>query len=328
MHRTYAVLRLSSSTPSSRLLTRTLATGSPCSSSSPSSSPSSPGAPSTSPLASNAAAAKARAARGLPSRWPISGVKHIVVVSSAKGGVGKSTTAVNLAVALKVVARDKTIGLLDADVYGPSIPRMMNLRGQPALTEKNFMLPLINYDVKCMSMGFLVEEDAAFAWRGLMVMSALERMMYQVAWAPLDVLVIDMPPGTGDTQLTIAQRLPISGAIVVSSPQDIALLDARRGITMFRTMNIPVFGIVQNMSVFHCPNCNHATHIFGKDGCAKAARDLGTQLLADVPLHASICSTSDSGSPIVVAEPASASARVYRDLAAKVLEMLPAQPPK
>eukprot|EP00048_Salpingoeca_helianthica_P018977 m.243770 g.243770 ORF g.243770 m.243770 type:complete len:359 (-) comp28474_c0_seq1:113-1189(-) len=266
----------------------------------------------------------AAAARGLPNRWPIAGVEHIVLVSSAKGGVGKSTTAVNLAVALKQVARDKSIGLLDADVYGPSIPKMMNLAGQPTVNDKKFMQPLINYDVKCMSMGFLVEEDAALVWRGLMVMSALERMLYQVSWGRTHVLVIDMPPGTGDTQLTIAQRLPVAGAIVVSTPQQVALADARRGITMFRSVNIPVLGLVQNMSVYHCPNCQHESHIFGRNGCAELAAATNTPLLADVPLVPELCATGDAGTPIVVAAPASPAAQAYLALAARVLAALPA----
>ncbi|XP_029454773.1 iron-sulfur protein NUBPL isoform X5 [Rhinatrema bivittatum] len=217
--------------------------------------------------------------RGLPKQKPIHGVKQVVVVASGKGGVGKSTTAVNLALGLAANDMTKTVGLLDADVYGPSIPKMMNLNGDPEVSEKNLMRPLVNYGVACMSIGFLVEETAPIVWRGLMVMSAIEKLLRQVDWGKLDYLVIDMPPGTGDVQLSILQNIPISGAVIVSTPQDIALLDARRGAEMFRIVNVPVLGLVQNMSVFQCPNCKHETHIFGAEGARYLAESLGLDIL-------------------------------------------------
>ncbi|KAK3739383.1 hypothetical protein QZH41_015769, partial [Actinostola sp. cb2023] len=283
----------------------------------------------------------ATVSRGLPKKWPIAGVKHVVLVASGKGGVGKSTTAVNLALAMLSSDKGLNVGLLDADIYGPSIPLMMNLRGQPelttskryvylilrtkmsqVLTKENQMKPLINFGLPCMSMGFLVEEGAAIVWRGLMVMSAIEKLLRQVAWGPLDVLVIDMPPGTGDTQLSISQLIPVSGAVIVTTPQDIALMDARRGAEMFRQVNIPVrmyysrFRMsgrpmavvtvtVTNMSHYVCPNCSHTTYIFGRDGASAVAQDMGIEVLGDVPLDIQIRETSDQGKPIVVSQPSS-----------------------
>ncbi|XP_075699961.1 iron-sulfur cluster transfer protein NUBPL isoform X2 [Rhinoderma darwinii] len=217
--------------------------------------------------------------RGLPKQKPIPGVKHVVVVASGKGGVGKSTTAVNLALGIAASHHVKAVGLLDADIYGPSIPRMMNLKGNPEVSDGNLMIPLVNYGIQCMSMGFLVEETTPIVWRGLMVMSAIERLLRQVDWGELDYLVIDMPPGTGDVQLSISQNIPISGAVIVSTPQDIALLDARRGAEMFHKVNVPVLGIVQNMSVFRCPKCDHETHIFGADGARQLAVAMGLVIL-------------------------------------------------
>ncbi|XP_072344483.1 iron-sulfur cluster transfer protein NUBPL isoform X2 [Scyliorhinus torazame] len=218
-------------------------------------------------------------ARGLPKQKVIPGVKQVIVVASGKGGVGKSTTAVNLALGL--AADNLVVGLLDADVYGPSIPRMMNLRGNPELTDSNLMRPLVNFGIVCMSMGFLVEEAAPIVWRGLMVMSAIEKLVRQVDWGHLDYLVIDLPPGTGDVQLSISQNVPISGAVIVSTPQDIALLDAQRAAEMFRKVNVPVLGIVQNMSVFQCPKCKYETHIFGADGAKVLATQLGLDVLGE-----------------------------------------------
>ncbi|KAH0620553.1 hypothetical protein JD844_021131 [Phrynosoma platyrhinos] len=220
----------------------------------------------------------------------------------------------------------KAVGLLDADVYGPSIPKMMNLKGSPEVTPKNLMRPLVNYGIPCMSMGFLIEETAPIVWRGLMVMSAIEKLLRQVDWNQLDYLVIDMPPGTGDVQLSVSQNILVAGAVIVSTPQDIALLDARRGTEMFRKVNVPerknqccahiyhnficfcncqVLGLVQNMSIFQCPKCKHETHIFGADGVKNLARDLGLDILGDVPLHVHIRETSDAGKPIVVSQPQS-----------------------
>ncbi|TRY55379.1 hypothetical protein DNTS_034402 [Danionella cerebrum] len=264
-------------------------------------------------------------ARGLPKQKPIAGVKQVIVVASGKGGVGKSTTAVNLALGLMANDQTKSVGLLDADVYGPSIPKLMNLKGNPELTNKNLMRPLINFGIPCMSIGFLVEEMTPIVWRGLMVMSAIEKLIRQVDWGNLDYLVIDMPPGTGDVQLSITQNLPIAGAIIVSTPQDIALLDARRGAEMFRKVKVPVLGLVQNMSVFHCPKCNHQTHIFGTDGAKKLAETLGVELLGDIPLHLNIRKTSDTGQPVVVSSPESPEAEAYRRVAAAVTQRLAEQ---
>ncbi|CAL8287330.1 unnamed protein product [Gadus morhua 'NCC'] len=258
-------------------------------------------------------------ARGLPKQKPIAGVGQVVVVASGKGGVGKSTTAVNLALGLMAIDPSKRVGLLDADIHGPSVPKLMNLKGNPELTETNRMIPLTNYGLPCMSMGFLVDEEAPIVWRGLMVMSALEKLLRQVEWGSLDYLVVDMPPGTGDVQLSISQNVPVAGAVIVSTPQDIALLDARRGAEMFKKVHVPVLGLVQNMSVFQCPNCQHQTHIFGSGGARQLADTLGVHFLGDIPLHLNIREMSDRGQPVVISSPDSPEAEAYRKLAAAVL---------
>ncbi|XP_053381047.1 iron-sulfur protein NUBPL-like [Mercenaria mercenaria] len=260
--------------------------------------------------------------RGLPKKAPIAGVKNVIVIASGKGGVGKSTTSVNLALAMAANEPDKRIGLLDADVYGPSIPTMMNLQGEPHLNDKNQMIPLINLGIKCMSMGFLVDEKSPIVWRGPMVMSAVQRLLRQVDWSPLDYLLVDMPPGTGDTQLSMSQNIPIDGAVIVSTPQDIALLDARRGAEMFRKVDVPVLGMVQNMSVYVCPKCGHVEHVFGEDGAHKVAAEMEIDLLGDVPLNRRIRETSDTGQPIVISEPDSPQAEVYRSIAWKIVDKL------
>ncbi|XP_042357056.1 iron-sulfur protein NUBPL-like [Plectropomus leopardus] len=265
---------------------------------------------------------KQQMAKGLPKQKPITGVKQVIVVASGKGGVGKSTTAVNLALGLMANDPLKSVGLLDVDVYGPSIPKLMNLKGNPELSDNNLMIPLTNYGVPCMSMGFLVDEVAPIVWRGLMVMSALEKLLRQVDWGTLDYLVVDMPPGTGDVQLSISQNIPVSGAVIVSTPQDIALLDARRGAEMFKKVNVPVLGLVQNMSVFQCPKCNHQTHIFGSDGARQLADTLGVKLLGDIPLHLNIREMSDQGKPVVVSSPDSPEAEAYKKVASAVVQRL------
>ncbi|XP_034369652.1 iron-sulfur cluster transfer protein NUBPL isoform X1 [Arvicanthis niloticus] len=264
--------------------------------------------------------------RGLPKQKPIEGVREVIVVASGKGGVGKSTTAVNLALALAANDSSKAVGLLDVDVYGPSIPKMMNLRGSPELSPNNLMRPLLNYGIACMSMGFLVEETAPLVWRGLMVMSAIERLLRQVDWGQLDYLVVDMPPGTGDVQLSVSQNIPISGAVIVSTPQDIALMDAHKGAEMFRKVNVPVLGLVQNMSVFQCPKCKHKTHIFGADGARKLAQTLHLDVLGDVPLHLSIREASDMGQPVVFSQPESDEAKAYLHIASEVVRRLKSPP--
>eukprot|EP01102_Stenamoeba_stenopodia_P011942 TRINITY_DN3707_c0_g2_i1.p1 TRINITY_DN3707_c0_g2~~TRINITY_DN3707_c0_g2_i1.p1 ORF type:complete len:330 (-),score=52.61 TRINITY_DN3707_c0_g2_i1:125-1114(-) len=253
------------------------------------------------------------------SRPTLPGIKHIIAVASGKGGVGKSTVAVNTALALS--QKDLNVGLLDADIYGPSIPRMMNLSGKPSLDGK-LLVPMVNYGIRCMSMGFLVEQEAAMIWRGPMVMSALEQLLKQVKWGSLDVLVIDMPPGTGDAQLTISQRVALSGAVIVSTPQDIALMDARRGATMFRKVDVPVLGVVQNMSCFECPSCHTKSYIFGREGARKTADELGLEFLGDIPLHVDICETSDAGRPITVSQPDSPQAKAFQTIATKVWDKL------
>ncbi|NWR57045.1 NUBPL protein, partial [Bucorvus abyssinicus] len=260
--------------------------------------------------------------RGLPKQKPIEGVKQVVVFTSGKGGVGKSTTAGKIS----FLTITKEVGLLDADIYGPSIPKMMNLKGSPELTSKNLMRPLKNYGIACMSMGFLIEETAPVVWRGLMVMSAVEKLLRQVDWGQLDYLIIDMPPGTGDVQLSVSQNIPIAGAVIVSTPQDVALLDARKGAEMFRKVHVPVLGLVQNMSVFQCPKCKHETHIFGADGVKDLAKTLGLDILGDIPLHVNIRETCDSGQPVVISQPQSDAAKAYLEIAMEIVRRLPVPP--
>ncbi len=246
----------------------------------------------------------------------VPGVKAIVAVASGKGGVGKSTTATNIAVAL--AQKGLKVGLLDADVYGPSQPRMLGLSGRPDSPDGKILAPMTNHGVACMSMGFLVPEDTPMIWRGPMVMGALEQMLRDVAWGELDIMIVDMPPGTGDAQLTMAQRVPLAGAVIVSTPQDIALLDARKGLNMFRKVDVPVLGIVENMSYHVCSNCGHREHIFGHGGARAEADKLGVPFLGEVPLHIAIRETSDGGTPIVASQPQSAHAAAYRAIADQV----------
>jgi ATP-binding protein involved in chromosome partitioning len=244
-------------------------------------------------------------------------VKAIVAVASGKGGVGKSTVAVNLAVAM-ARAGHRT-GLLDADIYGPSLPRMLGLSRKPEVRHER-MIPLQAWGLSCMSIGFLVDEETPMIWRGPMVMGALEQMMGQVEWGPLDILVVDMPPGTGDAQLTMAQRVALTGAVIVSTPQDIALVDARRGVRMFERVRVPVLGLVENMSFFCCPACGHRAEIFGHGGARTEAQRLGTEFLGEVPLLLDIRTASDAGTPIAAAAPESDAARAFASLAARVWE--------
>jgi ATP-binding protein involved in chromosome partitioning len=246
----------------------------------------------------------------------VPGVKHIVAVASGKGGVGKSTTAVNLALGLASLGL--RVGLLDADIYGPSIPRMLGIRGRPQSPDGQKLLPLENHGIVCMSIGFLVPEDTPTIWRGPMVMSAITQMLRDVEWGVLDVMVVDLPPGTGDAQLTMSQNVPLSGAVIVSTPQDIALLDARKGLNMFRKVDVPVFGIVENMSYFVCPHCGERSEIFSHGGARAEAAKLGTDFLGEVPLHIAIRETSDAGTPITVSAPDGEHAKIYKDIAARV----------
>jgi ATP-binding protein involved in chromosome partitioning len=246
----------------------------------------------------------------------IPGCKSIIAVASGKGGVGKSTTATNLALGL--AASGKKVGLMDADIYGPSMPRMMGITGQPVSDDGKTLRPMENYGIKVMSIGFLVDEDTPMIWRGPMVQSALEQMMRDVNWGELDVLVVDMPPGTGDAQLTMAQRVPVTGAVIVSTPQDIALLDARKGLNMFRKVDVPVFGIIENMSYFTCPHCGERSEIFAHGGAKAEAERLGCDFLGEIPLDIEIRATSDGGHPITVSQPDGAHAKSYKFIAETV----------
>ncbi|MBR2813928.1 MAG: iron-sulfur cluster carrier protein ApbC [Reyranella sp.] len=255
-------------------------------------------------------------------RIEVPGVKHIIAVASGKGGVGKSTTAVNLALGL--AANGVSTGLLDADIYGPSMPRMLDVKEKPESIDGKQLKPIERYGIKTMSIGYIVAEDTPMIWRGPMVSSALEQMLRDVQWGDLDVLVVDMPPGTGDAQLTLAQRVALAGAVIVSTPQDIALVDARKGLNMFRKVAVPVLGIVENMSYFLCPKCGERSEIFGHGGAREEADKLGVPFLGEVPLHLDIRTTSDSGHPIVVAQPESAHAQVYKNIAGRVWKQLTA----
>ena len=250
----------------------------------------------------------------------IPGIRTILAVASGKGGVGKSTTAVNLALAL--LESGLRVGLMDADIYGPSIPRMMGIDGRPDSPDKKRIEPMRAYGMPTMSIGYLVPEDTAMIWRGPMVQSAIEQLLREVIWGELDVLVIDLPPGTGDAQLTLSQRVPLAGAVIVSTPQEVALADVRKAINMFNKVNVRVLGIVENMSAFVCGHCGERTEIFGHGGAAATARELGIDFLGEIPLIPVIRETSDAGHPIVASDPDSAAARAYREIAAAVLERL------
>jgi ATP-binding protein involved in chromosome partitioning len=250
----------------------------------------------------------------------IPGIAAVVAVASGKGGVGKSTTALNLALGLRDLGL--RVGLLDADIYGPSVPRLTGIRDKPRLNDDKKMIPIARFGLAIMSIGFLVEEDTAMIWRGPMVMSAITQMLRDVAWGTLDILVVDMPPGTGDAQLTLAQNVPLKGAIIISTPQDLSLIDARRGLAMFRKVNVPVLGIVENMSYFQCPHCGTRSDIFGHGGARQEAERLAVPFLGEIPLHMSIRATSDSGTPVVESEPDGPHAAIYRAIGAKVRDQL------
>jgi ATP-binding protein involved in chromosome partitioning len=250
----------------------------------------------------------------------IPGIAAVIAVASGKGGVGKSTTALNLALGLRDLGL--RIGLLDADIYGPSVPRLTGIREKPQLNDERKMIPLQRFGLAIMSIGFLVEEDTAMIWRGPMVMSAITQMLRDVAWGTLDILVVDMPPGTGDAQLTLAQNVPLKGAIIISTPQDLSLIDARRGLAMFKKVNVPVLGIVENMSYFQCPHCGTKSDIFGHGGARHEAERLAVPFLGEIPLHMSIRVTSDSGTPVVESEPDGPHAAIYRAIGAKVRDQL------
>ena len=268
-------------------------------------------------------AGPAPAARQHHGRMELPGIKTLIAVASGKGGVGKSTTATNLALAFK--AKGLKVGLLDADIYGPSQPRLMGIAGRPKANPDKTLNPMENYGIKVMSMGFLVAEDTPMIWRGPMVMGAIEQLLRDVKWGELDVMVIDLPPGTGDAQLTLSQRAPLTGAVIVSTPQDIALMDARKGLNMFRKVEVPVLGFIENMSYHLCTNCGHREHIFGHGGAAREAEKLGVEMLGEIPLHIAIRETSDEGKPIVATQPDSEHAKVYRKIADRLWDKLQTQ---
>ncbi len=251
-----------------------------------------------------------------PARELLPQVGAIVAVASGKGGVGKSTTAANLALSFR--AMGLRTGMLDADIYGPSLPTLMGIKDRPSSPDGKTIIPMEAFGVTCMSIGFLVPPDTAMIWRGPMVMGALEQMMGDVQWGPQDILVVDMPPGTGDAQLTMAQRVPLAGAVIVSTPQDLALLDARKGLNMFRKVEVPVLGIVENMSYFLCPHCGERSDIFTHGGAQKAAMEMGVDFLGEIPLDMAIREGADSGMPIVASDPEGAHARAYRAIAEKI----------
>ena len=253
----------------------------------------------------------------------ITGIKNIIAVASGKGGVGKSTTSVNLALAL--VADGATVGMLDADIYGPSQPRMLGLSGQPESKDGKTLEPMVNYDIKTMSIGFLVEEDTPMIWRGPMVTQALEQLLNDTNWGDLDYLIVDLPPGTGDTQLTLSQKIPVSGAVIVTTPQDIALLDARKGLKMFEKVEVPVLGVVENMSIHICSECGHAEHIFGEGGGKRMADESDVDYLGALPLDYKICQQADDGKPTVVAEPDSKNTELYKDISRRMAAKLASQ---
>jgi ATP-binding protein involved in chromosome partitioning len=251
-----------------------------------------------------------------PKAQAIPGVKHVIAVASGKGGVGKSTTACNLALGLQALGLK--VGLLDADIYGPSVPKLFGLHGKPRVISGRILEPMEGYGIRVMSIGFLVDEEAAMIWRGPMVMSAITQMLREVAWGELDVLVVDMPPGTGDAQLTMAQATPLAGVVIVSTPQDLALIDARRGVTMFRRVEVPILGIVENMATFVCPHCGTASPIFGHGGARHEAERLGVPFLGEVPLEMTIRETSDTGRPVAAVDPDGPHGRIYRAIAERV----------
>jgi ATP-binding protein involved in chromosome partitioning len=257
--------------------------------------------------------APAKPAKTVSPAEPIPGVKHIIAVASGKGGVGKSTTAVNLALAM--VANGLRVGLLDADIYGPSIPKLLNIGGEPQVVGDKQMVPSEIHGLKAISIGLLVPAEKAAIWRGAMVQGAITQLLRQVVWGELDVLVVDLPPGTGDAQLTLMQNVPVAGAVIVSTPQDLALIDARKGVAMFQRLDVPVLGIIENMSYFCCPNCHHRSEIFAHGGARAEAARLGVPLLAEIPLDMKLRESSDAGLPIVVGEPEGELAGIYREVA-------------
>jgi ATP-binding protein involved in chromosome partitioning len=252
-----------------------------------------------------------------PEHKAVPGVKHLIAVASGKGGVGKSTTTTNLALAL--ASTGARVGILDADLYGPSQPRMLGLKGMPDSTDGKILEPMIGHGIQTMSIGFLVDDESPIIWRGPMITQALTRLVYETRWDNLDYLIMDMPPGTGDIHLTMAQRMPVSGAVIVTTPQDIALLDALKGLKMFEKVNVPVLGIIENMSTHVCSECGHEEHIFGEGGARKMSEEAGIELLGELPLDIRIRAGSDSGQPVMVTDPEGTLAAAYRSIATRIL---------
>ena len=270
--------------------------------------------PASAPQARQAAHPTDKVQPGIP------GVDAVVAVASGQGGVGKSTTAVNLALGLRDLGMK--VGMLDADIYGPSLPKLLAIKEKPETIGGTRLKPIQRYGLTVMSIGFLIDEETPMIWRGPMVMSAITQMLREVEWGKLDIMVVDMPPGTGDAQLTMAQQVPLKGAVIVSTPQDLALIDARRGVSMFKRVNVPVLGVVENMSYFLCPSCGTRSDIFAHGGARHEAERLGVPFLGEVPLHMTIREKSDAGLPVVATAPDSEHARIYRDIAGKVLAQL------
>ncbi|MBE0485426.1 MAG: iron-sulfur cluster carrier protein ApbC [Marinobacter sp.] len=264
--------------------------------------------------------------RSGPEHKAVPGVKHLIAVASGKGGVGKSTTTTNLALAL--ASSGARVGVLDADLYGPSQPRMLGLKGIPDSADGKILEPMIGHGIQTMSIGFLVDEESPIIWRGPMITQALTRLVYETRWDNLDYLIVDLPPGTGDIHLTMAQRMPVSGAVIVTTPQDIALLDARKGLRMFEKVNVPVIGIIENMSTHVCTQCGHEEHIFGEGGAKKMAEEAGTELLGELPLDIRIRTGSDSGQPILVTSPDSSLAAAYQSIATRIVDAISAMETK
>lgn len=248
------------------------------------------------------------------------GIKSIIAISSGKGGVGKSTTSVNVALAMQ--ARGMKVGILDADIYGPSLPRLLGISGRPQQVSGRIIKPLDGYGIKVISMGFLVDEETPMIWRGPMVISAITQMLREVQWGEIDMLIVDMPPGTGDVQLTLAQQVPLTGAVIVSTPQDLALIDARKGLNMFRQVDVPVLGIIENMSYFICPKCGDQHGIFGHGGAKDEAGRIGVPFLGGIPLHQDIRTNSDAGTPIIISDPSSEHAKTYKVITENIIDRI------
>ena len=281
----------------------------------------SPSAAARGPQPAHVATQPQRAAHPADKVQPgIPGVDAVIAVASGKGGVGKSTTAVNLALGLRDLGLK--VGMLDADIYGPSLPKLLAIKEKPQTIGGSRLKPMELFGLRVMSIGFVIDEETPMIWRGPMVMSAITQMLREVEWGKLDIMVVDMPPGTGDAQLTMAQQVPLKGAVIVSTPQDLALIDARRGVAMFKRVNVPVLGVVENMSYFLCPSCGTRSDIFSHGGARHEADRLGVSFLGEVPLHMTIREKSDAGLPVVATAPDSEHARIYRDIATKVLDQL------